>query len=120
MRGRDDRVEMLYSGMRRPSIPREMLLWATLLQAFFSARSERQVMEQIDYNLLFRGHVGLPMHAAVCYATVFTHNRDRLMAALGCRRGLAATASATSTRRSVRTKPMPRTAIPMRAEYTSQ
>ena len=49
--------------MGRPSIPPEMLLRATLLQAFFSVRSERQLMEQIDYNLLFRWFVGLPMDA---------------------------------------------------------
>ena len=47
------------------SIPPEKLLRATLLQAFFSVRSERQLMEQIDYNLLFRWFVGLPMDAAV-------------------------------------------------------
>jgi IS5 family transposase len=58
-----------------------MLLRATLLQAFFSVRSERQLMEQIDYNLLFRWFVGLPMDAGVWHPTVFTHNRDRLMAA---------------------------------------
>jgi transposase len=58
-----------------------MLLRATLLQAFFSLRSERQLMEQIDYNLLFRWFVGLPMDAAVWHPTVFTHNRDRLLAA---------------------------------------
>ncbi len=58
-----------------------MLLRATLLQAFFSVRSERQLMEQIDYNLLFRWFVGLPMDAAVWHPTVFTHNRDRLLAA---------------------------------------
>jgi hypothetical protein len=58
-----------------------MLLRATLLQAFFSVRSERMLMEQIDYNLLFRWFVGLPMDAAVWHPTVFTHNRDRLLEA---------------------------------------
>jgi hypothetical protein len=58
-----------------------MLLRATLLQAFFSVRSERQLMEQIDYNLLFRWFVGLPMDAQVWHATVFCHNRDRLLEA---------------------------------------
>lgn len=67
--------------MGRPSIAPEMLLRATLLQAFFSVRSERQLLEQIDYNLLFRWFVGLPIDAAVWHATVFTHNRDRLLAA---------------------------------------
>jgi IS5 family transposase len=58
-----------------------MLLRATLLQAFFSVRSERMLMEQINYNLLFRWFVGLPMDAEVWHPTVFTHNRDRLLEA---------------------------------------
>jgi transposase len=86
----NDRFEALYSGMGRPSIPPEILLRATLLQAFFSVRSERQLMEQIDYNLLFRWFVGLPMDAGVWHPTVFTHNRDRLMAADVAREFLAA------------------------------
>jgi transposase len=73
------RFGALYSPTGRPSIPPEMLLRATLLQAFFSVRSERMLMEQIDYNLLFRWFVGLPMDAAVWHPTVFTHNRDRLL-----------------------------------------
>jgi transposase len=75
------RFEGLYSSMGRPSIPPEMLLRATLLQAFFSVRSERMLMEQINYNLLFRWFVGLPMDAEVWHPTVFTHNRDRLLEA---------------------------------------
>jgi transposase len=75
------RFEGLYSAMGRPSIPPEMLLRATLLQAFFSVRSERMLMEQINYNLLFRWFVGLPMDAEVWHPTVFTHNRDRLLEA---------------------------------------
>ena len=75
------RFEELYSSLGRPSIPPEMLLRATLLQAFFSVRSERLLMEQINYNLLFRWFVGLPMDAEVWHATVFTHNRDRLLEA---------------------------------------
>jgi len=67
--------------MGRPSIAPEMLLRATLLQAFFSVRSERMLMEQINYNLLFRWFVGLPMDADVWHPTVFTHNRDRLLEA---------------------------------------
>ena len=77
--GLNRRFEALYSGMGRPSIAPEMLLRATLRQAFFSVRSERQLMEQIDYNLLFRWFVGLPIDAAVWHPTVFTHNRDRLI-----------------------------------------
>jgi transposase len=75
------RFEGLYSTMGRPSIASEMLLRATLLQAFFSVRSERMLMEQINYNLLFRWFVGLPMDAEVWHPTVFTHNRDRLLEA---------------------------------------
>jgi transposase len=67
--------------MGRPSIPPEHLVRATLLQAFFSVRSERMLMEQIDYNLLFRWFVGLPMDARVWHPTVFTKNRDRLLEA---------------------------------------
>jgi transposase len=77
----NERFEALYSTMGRPSIPPEMLLRATLLQAFFSVRSERMLMEQVNYNLLFRWFVGLPMDAEVWHPTVFTHNRDRLLEA---------------------------------------
>lgn len=80
----------LYSHTGRPSIPPEMLLRATLLQAFFSVRSERLLMEQIDYNLLFRWFVGLPMDASAWHPTVFTHNRDRLLEAQVARDFLAA------------------------------
>jgi transposase len=75
----NERFEGLYSTMGRPSIAPEMLLRATLLQAFFSVRSERLLMEQINYNLLFRWFVGLAMDAEVWHPTVFTHNRDRLL-----------------------------------------
>jgi transposase len=92
-------LEALYSGMGRPSIPPEMLLRATLLQAFFSVRSERQLMEQIDYNLLFRWFVGLPMDTAVWHPTVFTHNRDRLMAADVAREFLGALMSLKAVKR---------------------
>lgn len=73
------RFEGLYASTGRPSIPPEMLMRATLLQAFFSVRSERMLMEQINYNLLFRWFVGLPMDAEVWHPTGFTHNRDRLL-----------------------------------------
>ena len=88
------RFEALYSRYGRPSIPPEMLLRATLLQAFFSVRSERLLMEQIDYNLLFRWFVGLPMDAAVWHPTVFTQNRDRLLEADVAREFLARAAGA--------------------------
>lgn len=71
----------LYSHTGRPSIPPEQLLRALLLQAFYSVRSERQLMEQLDFNLLFRWFVGLGMDDAVWDASVFCKNRDRLLAA---------------------------------------
>src|SRR5579859_8082725 len=71
--------EALYARLGRPSIPPEKLLRALLLQAFYSVRSERQLMEQLDYNLLFRWFVGLPMDAAIWYPTVVTKNRERLI-----------------------------------------
>ncbi|MFL5802707.1 MAG: IS5 family transposase [Roseiflexaceae bacterium] len=69
----------LYSREGRPSIAPERLLRALLLQAFFTVRSERQLMEQLDYNLLFRWFVGLSADDAVWDATVFCKNRDRLL-----------------------------------------
>ena len=72
--------ERLYSRTGRPSIAPEKLLRALLLQAFYTIRSERQLMEQLDYNLLFRWFVGLSMDAPVWDATVYSKNRDRLVA----------------------------------------
>lgn len=79
----------LYSSTGRPSIPPEMLLRALLLQAFFTVRSERQLMQQIIYNMLFRWFVGLSMDAPVWDVTVFTKNRDRLLEGDVARRFLA-------------------------------
>lgn len=69
----------LYAKVGRPSIAPEKLLRALLLQAFYSIRSERQLMEQMDYNLLFRWFVGLSMDAPIWDVTVFTKNRERLL-----------------------------------------
>ena len=69
----------LYSPFGRASIAPEKLLRALLLQAFYGVRSERQLMEQITYNMLFRWFVGLSMDAPVWDVTVFTKNRDRLL-----------------------------------------
>ena len=69
----------LYAPIGRPSIPPEKLLRALLLQAFYSVRSERQLMEQLDYNLLFRWFTGLGIDDPVWDVTVFTKNRDRLL-----------------------------------------
>ena len=71
--------DQLYSDIGRPSIPPEKLLRTLLLQAFYSVRSERQLMEQLDYNLLFRWFVGLAMDAPIWDTTVFTKNRDRFL-----------------------------------------
>lgn len=71
--------ERLYSERGRPSIPPEKLLRALLLQAFYSVRSERHLMEQLDYNLLYRWFVGLSMDAPVWDASVFSKNRERLI-----------------------------------------
>jgi transposase len=68
----------LYSSEGRPSIPPEQLLSALLLQVFYSIRSERQLIEQLDYNLLYRWFVGLAPDDPVWDATTFTKNRDRL------------------------------------------
>ena len=68
----------LYSAFGRPSIAPEKLLRALLLQVLYSVRSERMLMEQLQYNLLFRWFVGLNMDEAVWVPTVFTKNRDRL------------------------------------------
>src|SRR5207237_944291 len=70
----------LYSPIGRPSIPPEKLLRALLLQVLYSTRSERLLMEQLDYNLLFRWFVGLTMDDPIWDPTVFTKNRERLLA----------------------------------------
>src|ERR1035438_7405712 len=69
----------LYSATGRSSIPPERLLRALLLMVLYSVRSERQLMEQLDYNLLFRWFVGLEMDDEVWDVTVFTKNRERLI-----------------------------------------
>jgi transposase len=71
--------EALYSKVGRPSIPPEKLLRALLLQVLFTIRSERMLMEQLDYNLLYRWFVGLGMDDPVWVPTVFSKNRDRLL-----------------------------------------
>lgn len=71
-------LERLYASEGRPSIPPEQLLSALLLQVFYGIRSERQLMEQLDYNLLYRWFVGLSPDDPVWDPTSFTKNRDRL------------------------------------------
>jgi transposase len=70
--------DRLYAKVGRPSIPPERLLRALLLQVFYSVRSERLLMEQLNYNLLFRWFVGLEIDDEVWNHAVFSKNRDRL------------------------------------------
>ena len=72
--------EAIYAKTGRPSVPPEQLLRALLLQALYTVRSERMLVEQLEYNLLFRWFVGLAMDDAVWTPTTFTKNRDRLLA----------------------------------------
>jgi len=77
--GMSKRFDSLYAESGRPSIPPERLLRALLLQIFFSVRSERMLMEQLDYNLLFRWFVGLEIDEPVWNHAVFSKNRERLL-----------------------------------------
>src|ERR1700719_1779340 len=81
-----DLFDRMYSTMGRPSIAPEKLLRALLLQVLYTVRSERMLMEQLDYNLLFRWFVGLNMDDGVWDVTVFTKNRDRLLKADAARK----------------------------------
>src|SRR5437762_11152040 len=73
------RFDELYSRVGRPSIAPEKLLRALLLQVLYSIRSERMLMEQLDYNLLFRWFIGLGVDDEVWHPTTFTQNRERLL-----------------------------------------
>jgi len=73
------RFDALYSTTGRPSIPPEKLLRALLLQILYSIRSERLLMEELDYNILYRWFVGLSLDDPIWDATTFTKNRDRLL-----------------------------------------
>ncbi|WP_116599999.1 IS5 family transposase [Primorskyibacter marinus] len=86
----DAEFAVLYTDFCRPSIAPERLIRASLLQILFSIRSERQLMEQMNYNLLFRWFVGLGIDDAVWVPTVFTKNRDRLLTTDMSRKVMAA------------------------------
>ena len=73
------RFDRLYSAIGRPSIPPEQLLRALLLQMLYSIRSERLLMEELDYSVLYRWFVGLSLDDPIWDATTFTKNRDRLL-----------------------------------------
>jgi len=90
LRALDGAFAQLYAADGRPSIPPERLLRAALVQILFSVRSERQLMEQMQYNLLFRWFVGLGIDDPVWVPTVFTKNRDRLLNTEIARKLLAA------------------------------
>jgi transposase len=81
LRNRGPQFEAMYAKVGRPSIPPEKLLRALLLQVLYTVRSERMLMEQLDYNLLFRWFVGMNIDDPVWDVTVFTKNRERLLAA---------------------------------------
>jgi transposase len=86
----DAEFDRLYAAEGRPSIAPERLMRASLIQILFSVRSERQLMEQMQYNLLFRWFVGLGVDDAVWNPTVFAKNRDRLLTTEMSRKFLAA------------------------------
>ena len=81
LRDLSPRFETMYSEMGRPSVAPEKLLRALLVQVLYTVRSERLLMEELNYNLLFRWFVGLNMDDAVWHPTVYTKNRDRLLEA---------------------------------------
>ena len=86
----DAEFEALCTDFGRPSIPPERLIRASLIQILFSVRSERQLMEQMQYNLLFRWFVGLGIDDPVWVPTVFTKNRNRLLTTEMSRKVMAA------------------------------
>src|SRR5213593_3655179 len=96
------RFYTLYAKTGRPSIAPEKLLRALLLQALYSVRSERLLMEQMDYNLLFRWFVGLNMDDAIWDVTVFTKNRERLIKGEVAERLLLAVVEQAHSRRLLR------------------
>jgi transposase len=75
----DDELNSLYADSGRPSIAPEYLLRASILQILYSIRSERQLMDQIDFDILFRWFVGLSLDTPVWDHSTFTKNRDRLL-----------------------------------------
>jgi len=79
LKGMGELFDRMYARGGRPSIPPEQLLRALVLQVLYSVRSERLLMEQLDYNLLYRWFVGLSMDDTVWHPTTFTKNRDRLL-----------------------------------------
>src|SRR5215207_9392939 len=79
--GLDDEFDVMYSRIGRPSVPPEQLLKATILMALYSVRSERAFCERLNYDLLFKWFLDLPIDAKAFDPTTFTKNRDRLLEA---------------------------------------
>jgi transposase len=96
--------DALYASVGRPSIPPEMLLRALLLQAFYGVRSERQLMERLEFDLLFRWFVGLGVDDPVWDASTFSKNRDRLLEGDAAAAFLAAIVAHPKVRRLVSTE----------------
>lgn len=99
----DAEFDRLYAAEGRPSIAPERLIRASLIQILFSVRSERQLMEQMQYNLLFRWFVGLGIDDPVWVPTVFTKNRDRLLTTEMSRKVMAEIWRTARSRRCCRT-----------------
>ena len=99
-----DAFSALYASTGRPSIPPEMLLRALLLQAFYGVRSERQLMERLEFDMLFRWFVGLEVDDLVWDASTFSKNRDRLLAGDAAAAFLAAIVAHPKVRRLVSTE----------------
>src|ERR1041384_2713902 len=79
LKNMSERFDAMYARTGRPSIPPEKLLRAQLIQMLYSVRSERLLMEEIDYSMLFRWFVGMNLDEPVWDVTVFTKNRNRLL-----------------------------------------
>jgi transposase len=99
MRELGPRFEQMYSKLGRPSVPPEQMLRALLLQLLYSVRSERMLVEQLEYNLLFRWFVGLGMSERVWDATSFSKNRERLLSGEVAQAFFAAVVSAARQQR---------------------
>jgi len=79
LKNMSERFDVMYAKTGRPSIPPEKLLRAQLIQMLYSVRSERLLIEEIDYSILFRWFVGMNLDEPVWDVTVFTKNRNRLL-----------------------------------------
>ena len=97
----DGDLDAMYSRIGRPSVPPEQLLKATILMALYSVRSERAFCERLNYDLLFKWFLDLPIDAKAFDATTFTKNRDRLLAAEVADRFFAAVVRQAKLRRYV-------------------